>query len=107
VAFPDIGVFSVLLRLPREELSEVLPDGLRQLLDSDPRGVLRETLDVYLASGGSIPTAAERLNLHRTSLYYRLRQIEARLGVDLHDGETRQVVHLGVKAAELLDALRS
>lgn len=106
VAFPTVGVFSVLLRMPREELAEVVPDGLTRLLDDDPRGVLRETLDVYLSTAGSIPGTAERLSLHRTSLYYRLRQIEARLGMDLHDGEARQVVHLGLKAAELLDALR-
>ncbi|MEV0947669.1 helix-turn-helix domain-containing protein [Rhodococcus sp. NPDC049939] len=103
-AFSDLGVFSVLLRLRREDLEDVVPSSLRRLLEDDPHGVLGETLTLYLASGGSIPATAHRLRLHRTSLYYRLNQIEMQLELSLHDGEARQILHLGLKAMELLDA---
>ncbi|WP_164873381.1 PucR family transcriptional regulator [Rhodococcus xishaensis] len=102
--YSDLGVFSVLLRLQREDLEEVVPSNLRRLLEDDSHGVLGETLTLYLASGGSIPVTAQRLRLHRTSLYYRLNQIEMQLEMSLHDGEVRQVLHLGLKAMELLDA---
>ncbi|WP_127945541.1 PucR family transcriptional regulator [Rhodococcus spongiicola] len=102
--YSDLGVFSVLLRLQREDLGEVVPSNLRRLLENDSHGVLGETLTLYLASGGSIPVTAQRLRLHRTSLYYRLNQIETQLEMSLHDGEVRQLLHLGLKAMELLDA---
>ncbi|WP_198163274.1 PucR family transcriptional regulator [Rhodococcus sp. WMMA185] len=103
-AYSDLGVFSVLLRLRREDLEEAVPSALCRLLEDDTHGVLGETLALYLVSGGSIPVTAQGLRLHRTSLYYRLNQIETQLGMSLHDGEARQVLHLGLKAMELLDA---
>ncbi|WP_143517528.1 CdaR family transcriptional regulator [Pseudonocardia sp. MH-G8] len=103
--FADLGAYAVLLRIPREELEDVVPPGLRRLLESDSRGLLRETLEVYLAEAGSVPATADRLSLHRTSLYYRLGQIRDRLGLDLRRGEDRLVVHLGLRALAVLDAI--
>jgi sugar diacid utilization regulator len=103
--FADLGVYGALLRIPREELDDVVPAGVRRLLGNDPRGVLRETLQTFLDEAGSVPATAERLKLHRTSLYYRLRQIQERTGLDIHRGEDRLMLHLGLRAVDVLDAV--
>jgi purine catabolism regulator len=64
---------------------------LRPLSEYDAAhgGDLIRTLRVYLASGCNASRAAEALYLHRSGLLYRLRRIEALLGVDLDDHRTR------------------
>ncbi|WP_028934523.1 PucR family transcriptional regulator [Pseudonocardia spinosispora] len=101
----ELGAYGVLLRIPTEELSvSVLPPPLRALLSRDPHGGLLETLTAYLDHAGSSPKTAAALHIHRTSLYYRLHQIEEITGLDLDNGDHRLVLHLGVKLAALLSA---
>ncbi|MEV6489526.1 helix-turn-helix domain-containing protein [Actinoplanes sp. NPDC051633] len=40
--------------------------------------------------------------MHRTTLYYRLRQVRELTGLDLDDGRTRLTLHLGLTAAEII-----
>ncbi|MFC3578012.1 helix-turn-helix domain-containing protein [Streptomyces yaanensis] len=56
----------------------------------------------FLESAGSIPRTAEVLQIHRTSLYYRLRQIQEITGLDLDNGADRLILHLGLRIHELL-----
>lgn len=100
----ELGVHRTLLRLSRPDLEAAVPPGLRELAGHDPRGVLRATLAAYLDEAGAAPATARRLNLHRTSLYYRLDQITARTGLDLHDGSARLDLHLGLRALELIES---
>ncbi|MBN9622586.1 MAG: helix-turn-helix domain-containing protein, partial [Actinobacteria bacterium] len=58
---------------------------------------LIETLERYLDLGGDARAAAEQLFIHRSSLYGRLHRIEEVAGVDLHSGEDRLELHLGVR----------
>lgn len=104
VSWADLGVHRSLLRLSRDELEDAVPDGLRALLEHDPRGTLRATLTTYLDEAGSSAATARALTLHRTSLYYRLDRIADRTGLDLHDGSDRLALHLGLRALDLLDA---
>lgn len=69
---------------------------LGKLLENDPRGQLVETLGVYLDQQGSQSNAAENLGIHRNTLSYRLRQIEAALPVDLSDSHTRLTLHIAI-----------
>ena len=62
---------------------------------------LLETARTYLDMAGSAPRTATALHLHRTSLYYRLRQIRDITGLDLDDGRDRLLLHLGLRLAEL------
>jgi hypothetical protein len=62
---------------------------------------LLETARTYLDMAGSAPRTANALHLHRTSLYYRLRQIQDITGLDLDDGRDRLLLHLGLRLAEL------
>lgn len=51
--------------------------------------------------GCDAKTTAQRLQLHRTTLYHRLRKIEAIAGVDLRTGDDRLAMHLDLKLARL------
>lgn len=52
----------------------------RLALGDEQHARLRETLRVFLATGGSYVAAAERLCLHRNSVYYRVRKAEEARG---------------------------
>jgi hypothetical protein len=56
------------------------------------------TLETYLDLGGDNQATAARLNLHRSSLYYRLNRISDLLAVPLSDGLARLELHLALKS---------
>jgi len=102
-----LDVYGLLLRIPRSELDESrLPAGLRSLLAHDGSGVLAGTLETYLDCCGDATRTAARLNVHRSTLYYRLGRIETVTGAQLRDGGTRLSLHVGVKLRRVLDAYR-
>ena len=57
---------------------------------------LRETLLIFLQSGGSYKTTAERLMLHKNTVQYRIRKAEESLGRPV--GENRHDVELALQA---------
>ncbi len=61
------------------------------------------TLEAYLDLAGDAAATAERLRIHRTTLYYRLARIEEFTGADLRDGLQRLALHLAVKARHMID----
>lgn len=75
---------------------------LSPLKESGTSGpMLLETLETYLDLAGDVQNVAARLNLHRSSLYYRLDRIGRLLGVDLSDGMTRLALHIELKKRRL------
>ncbi len=74
-------------------------DLLDLLRDNDPMGEFTSTLEVYYDQGDSVSRTAERLHLHRTTLYYRLRRIKEIIGVDPLSGFTRLELHMSLKAS--------
>ena len=58
-------------------------------------------LETYLDLAGDVKAASARLNLHRSSLYYRLDRISQLLGSDLSDGLIRLDLHLALKNRRL------
>lgn len=75
-------------------------------MDKKKKGVDNEKLFVsYIMSGCNTSKTAEIMNLHRNSILYRINQIESVLNVDLTNPETLFHMILGIKAAELQDAL--
>lgn len=77
---PGVSVAALLgydIPRAREWVGEVLGD-LATDSESDDR--LRETLSVFLSTGGSYKSAAERLNLHPNTVKYRIGRAVARLG---------------------------
>ncbi|MER7011632.1 helix-turn-helix domain-containing protein [Saccharopolyspora sp. NPDC000359] len=104
VFWEDLGVHATLLEIPEGRLTpRLLPAALEELLAHDPHGRLVRTLEVYLDHAGSGPDAARALHIHRTSLYYRLHQIEQITGLSLSDGGNRLALHLGVRLLAMLD----
>ncbi len=78
----------------------VVPPVVLPLLADDARQ-LRETVEAYLDCGGDVGATVAALHVSRAGLYRRLHRIEALVGVDLHDGPRRTLLHLGLKAARL------
>jgi hypothetical protein len=103
----DLGPYGPLLRIPTNQLGRLaLPAEVQRLLDADRDGHLVKTLRIFLDAAGSAPTAAAALQIHRTTLYYRLSRVEELLGVDLSDGRTRLSLHLGIALLDLMPDLR-
>ena len=70
--------------------------------DDEHQARLRETLLVFLQSGGSYKTTAERLVLHKNSVQYRIRKAEESLGRPV--AENRQDIELALQVSRWLGA---
>jgi DNA-binding PucR family transcriptional regulator len=68
--------------------------------DDEHHARLRETLLVFLDTGGSYKTTAERLVLHKNSVQYRIRRAEESLGRPV--GDNRHDVELALRASHWL-----
>ncbi|MFF4777149.1 PucR family transcriptional regulator [Microtetraspora fusca] len=102
VFWDDLGLDRLLLQLPLDRLtSGHLPAGVRRLLASPHKAELVSTLQSYLDSGGEIQRTARRLNIHRSTLYYRLDRIREVTGCDISDGAVRLDLHAGLRIARL------
>lgn len=98
----DLGVFRTLAQLPTSaEAAASLDPRLSALLDQADESVLA-TLETYLDLAGDAKASAERLRLHRGTLYYRLQKAEQIAGISLRSGTDRLALHLGFKLARLI-----
>jgi DNA-binding PucR family transcriptional regulator len=70
--------------------------------DDEHHARLRATLLVFLQSGGSYKTTAERLMLHKNSVQYRIRKAEESLGRPL--AENRPDIELALQVSHWLGA---
>jgi len=103
----DLGPYGPLLRIPVDQLGRLaLPAEVQRLLDVDRDGHLVETLRAFLDAAGAAPAAAAALQIHRTTLYYRIARVEELLGIDLSDGRTRLTLHLGIALLDIAPTLR-
>ncbi len=98
----DLGVYRTPAQLPTgAEAAASLDPRLATLLDQADGQVIT-TLETYLDLAGDAKASAERLSLHRGTLYYRLQKAERIAGVDLRNGCDRLALHLGFKLARLI-----
>ena len=95
-----LGAYRLLVRAATEDaaLAGLIDPRLAPLLDSPE---LLATLEVYLETAGRAVESAERLGIHRATLYYRLQRITALTGADLDNGEDRLAFHLGIRLHRL------
>ena len=68
--------------------------------DDDYHARLRDTLLVFLQSGGSYKATAQRLTLHKNTVQYRIRKAQESLGRPV--GGNRQDVELALLASHWL-----
>lgn len=89
-----LGAYRTLLATPRPS-----DHALRPLDEAGASAsMLLATLETFLDLGGDVQAVAKHLNLHRSSLYYRLDRITHLAEVDLADGLVRLELHLALKA---------
>lgn len=102
-----LGPYKIFLELPLtvlQDAAEVAP--LAELYRRDTGHIFVETLEIYLDTAGDARTTADRLWIHRASLYHRLSRIEQITGCDLNNGYDRLTLHLGLKLRALAAALK-
>jgi hypothetical protein len=63
------------------------------------------TVRCYLTSGANAQKTAAALQIHRTTLYWRLAAVERLLGIDLSDGYDRLRLHMALMLADLIPDL--
>lgn len=102
VDWDALGVYRLLVQLPLDRLpTGAIPAEILPLLDSEGGRELVRTVETYLDSAGDARRTVAALNVHRTSLYYRLGRFTELTGLDLADGAQRLAVHLALKLLRL------
>jgi sugar diacid utilization regulator len=103
--FDDLGVCRILDPSDNSpEVREFLTEWLGPLMtyDQEKNAELVNTLARYLDSGGNYDHTARALNIHRSTLRYRLGRIRDISGHDLQNVETRLNLHLATKVSEMI-----
>src|SRR5690606_17045817 len=78
--YDDLELVSLMAE-EQERMRRFVSRALGGLTDDDPATArLRETLAVYFAEGANARCAAERLNVHKNTVLYRIRSAESLLG---------------------------
>ncbi|MGG4442233.1 PucR family transcriptional regulator [Brevibacillus fortis] len=103
--FADLGLFRLLFHVPNEPVLKVfISDYLGLLLAHDQAhgSSLVHTLRVYLDANLSKQEAAEKLYIHRQTLYHRLEKIEEILGEDYTATQNRICLEIALRARDWL-----
>ena len=100
VSWDALGAWRLVIDAPAD-VTVVQLHPAAEMLASLPRDDLLTTARTVLDLG-DVTAAAERLHLHRTTLYYRLDRIAELTGVDLREGRSRTDLQLAL----WLDAYR-
>ncbi|HEY7432248.1 MAG TPA: helix-turn-helix domain-containing protein [Streptosporangiaceae bacterium] len=101
VDWGELGSYAVFQHLPRDQAApERICPGITTLL-TDRTRMYETTIRAYLDSGANAQQTAALLNIHRTTLYWRLARVSSLLAVDLSRGDDRLNLHLALKLAEL------
>jgi len=96
--WPELGADGTIASLLGEaDPAEFVPGSLQALLRHPDAEALIQTARAYLDQAGDTGGTAAALFIHRTSLYHRLRRIEAITGLDLSSGDGRLELHLGLR----------
>jgi sugar diacid utilization regulator len=108
--FEDLGVYRILdSGEGRPEVRTFVQEWLGALLDYDrTKGAeLVKTLAHYLDCGGNYDLTAKSLQIHRSTLRYRLARIRDITDRDLQDVDTRLNLHLATRVLGVLGATDS
>ncbi|TMQ89000.1 PucR family transcriptional regulator [Actinomadura soli] len=96
-----LGVLRLLRTAGDEALAQTTQTrGTEQLLKHPD---LTETARTYLDLAGNVQKTAQALNIHRQTLYHRLRRIEELTSLTLTNGQDRLTLHLALTLSPHLD----
>jgi sugar diacid utilization regulator len=107
--FDDLGVFQVLATEADTSAMEAFVSewlGALMTYDSDHGAHLVATLSEFLDCGGSYDLAAAALNIHRSTLKYRLKRIRVVSGHDISVPDIQFNLQVATRAFRTLQALR-
>ncbi|MFE7111404.1 PucR family transcriptional regulator [Streptomyces sp. NPDC057575] len=102
LSWRDTGVYGPLMLAALASPELAVPPKIADLSAGGRTDSLAHTAEVFLDAAGDTAAASEQLMIHRTTLYYRLAQIENKTGWDLKNGRDRLTLHLGLKMQHLL-----
>lgn len=98
----ELSADALLAQFPRQLWAgAMLPAGMARLLADPSASVLLPTLSAFLDCAGEAQRTAAQLQVHRTTLYYRLGRIEQISGLSLRDGRDRLLAHLALRLYQL------
>jgi hypothetical protein len=100
VTFGEVAPVAMMLGSPDLLRAWVLATLGDLATDDEPHARLRDTLQVFLQSGGSYKATAEQMVLHKNTVQYRIRKAEESLGRPV--GENRHDVELALQASRWL-----
>ncbi|MGG4495759.1 PucR family transcriptional regulator [Brevibacillus reuszeri] len=103
--FSDLGLFRLLFHVPYEPvLKSFIHDYIGPLIahDEEHGSQLVHTLRVYLNTNLSKQEAAEKLFIHRQTLYHRLEKISECLGDDYATPNRRICIEIALRALDWL-----
>ncbi|WP_167569112.1 PucR family transcriptional regulator [Brevibacillus migulae] len=103
--FSDLGIFRLLAHIPQEQvLMPFIADYLGPLLryDQENGSSLLETLRCYLEQKMAKQETADRLYIHRQTLYHRLEKIKDLLGPDFARPHHRLCLEIALRAYDSL-----
>jgi DNA-binding PucR family transcriptional regulator len=100
VAFSEVAPVAMMLTSSELLRAWVLSTLAGLAADDEHHARLRETLLVFLQSGGSYKTTAEQLMLHKNTVQYRIRKAEESLGRPV--GDNRHNVELALRSSHWL-----
>jgi sugar diacid utilization regulator len=95
-----LGAFRVLVSIPSDQIGALASSVVQSIMDAGDSSLL-PTLEAYLDSGCDVKCTSAFLNVHRGTVYYRLRKVETVSGLHLRDGLDRLALHLSIKLGRL------
>lgn len=102
VAWQDLGPLALLGVARDDDLAAaVVEPTVRRFLATAADDVVT-TVRTWLDEAGSVARTAERLSVHRQTVYHRLAQVEQATGHDLSRGPDRLRLHLALELAPYL-----
>lgn len=93
-----LGVWRLIAAAPDELAVADLHPGAEALARL-PRPELLTTARTVLELNGDVTAAAAELNIHRTTLYYRIERIESLIGINLKTGPGRTDLQMALRLA--------
>jgi sugar diacid utilization regulator len=107
--FEHLGIYRVLATgSDHRDIEQYVREWLGELIDYDAahRSHLVATLSEFCDCGGGYDRTAEALEIHRSTLRYRLQRIRDVMGRDINDVEIRFNLHVATRAWRVLEGLR-
>lgn len=106
VNYRDVSLEALMLK-DRQAVQDFVARELGPLQDEeDPRGeLLRSTLRAYFRCGQNAASTAQAIHVHERTVAYRLRSIEARLGVTI--GARREELAVALRLADVMNQVSS